>query len=189
MTKKFNSVLIIGMGLIGSSISRAMIEYHVANNVYGLDVDDKVVKKCQELNLLIQGETHLFNFNLQFDLVIICTPVSTYEKIFIELNKFITQPTLVTDVGSTKMSTISDFNKINSDRNISFVPSHPIAGLEKSGPEYGFSKLFENRYCILTPFQKEDKAIESISDMWKSCLLYTSPSPRDATLSRMPSSA
>ena len=168
MTKKYNSVLIIGMGLIGSSISRALTENHVANNVYGLDADDKVVKKCQELNLLIQGETHLFNFDFQFDLVIICTPVSTYEKIFIELNKFITQPTLVTDVGSTKMSTINDFNKINPNKNISFVPSHPIAGLEKSGPEFGFSKLFENRYCILTPFQKNDEAIDVISEMWKS---------------------
>ena len=156
------------MGLIGSSISRALTEYQVANNVYGLDVDDKVIKKCEELNLIIQGETDLSNFDLQFDLVIICTPVSTYEKIFIELNKFILKPTLVTDVGSTKMSTISDFNKIKPVHNISFVPSHPIAGLEKSGPEFGFSKLFENRYCILTPFQKDYKALESISDMWKS---------------------
>ena len=140
MTKKFNSVLIIGMGLIGSSISRALTEYQVANNVYGLDANDKVIKKCQDLNILIQGETDLSNFDLQFDLIIICTPVSTYEKIFIELNKFISEPTLVTDVGSTKMSTISDFNKINLNKNISFVPSHPIAGLEKSGPEFGFSK-------------------------------------------------
>ena len=168
MTKKFNSVLIIGMGLIGSSISRALTEYQVANNVYGLDTNDKVIKKCQDLNILIQGETDLSNFDLQFDLIIICTPVSTYEKIFIELNKFISEPTLVTDVGSTKMSTISDFNKIYPNKNISFVPSHPIAGLEKSGPEFGFSKLFENRYCILTPFQKDDKTIDSISDMWKS---------------------
>jgi cyclohexadieny/prephenate dehydrogenase len=155
MTKKFNSVLIIGMGLIGSSISRALTEFQVANNVYGLDANDKVIKKCQDLNILAQGETDLSNFDLQFDLVIICTPVSTYEKIFIELNKFISKPTLVTDVGSTKMSTISDFNKINPDQNISFVP-------------FGFSKLFENRYCILTPFQHDDKALESISDMWKS---------------------
>tara|TARA_Y100001970_G_scaffold18251_1_gene20513 strand:+ start:10750 stop:11661 length:912 start_codon:yes stop_codon:yes gene_type:complete len=168
MTKKFNSVLIIGMGLIGSSITRAMIESNVANNLYGLDKDEKVIKKCLELNLLIQGDTNLSNFDLQFDLIIICTPVNTYEKIFIELNNFISHPTLVTDVGSTKMSTISDFNKINSNINISFIPSHPIAGLEKSGPEFGFSKLFENRYCIMTPFQKNDKDISEISNMWKS---------------------
>jgi len=168
MIKKFNSVLIIGMGLIGSSISRALIENQVAHNVYGLDSDDKVIKKCQDLNLLIQGETSLVNFNTQFDLIIICTPLSMYEKLFLELDSYISQPTLVTDVGSTKMSTITDYNKIKKNTNISFIPSHPIAGLEKSGPEFGFSKLFENRYCIITPFQKNDDAIEEISEMWKS---------------------
>ena len=168
MTKKFKSVLIIGMGLIGSSISRALIENEVVNNVYGLDSDVKVIKKCQELKLLTQGETTLANFDLQFDLIIICTPLSKYEKIFLDLNNFISQPTLVTDVGSTKMSTIIDYKKINSNSNISFIPSHPIAGLEKSGPEFGFSKLFENRYCILTPFQKDSISIEIVSEMWRS---------------------
>ena len=168
MTKKFNSVLIIGMGLIGSSISRALTENNVANNVYGLDSDDKVIKKCQELNLLIQGETNLANFHTQFDLIIICTPLSMYEKVFLDLVNYISQPTLLTDVGSTKMSTISDYNKIKKNMNISFIPSHPIAGLEKSGPEFGFSKLFQNRFCIITPFQKDDVAIDAISEMWKS---------------------
>ena len=168
MSKKFNSVLIIGMGLIGSSISRALIENHVANNVYGLDSDDRVIKKCLELNLLIQGETNLNNFDLQFDLIIICTPLSAYEKIFNNLVDFVSQPTLITDVGSTKMSTIKDYKKAKSNSNITFVPSHPIAGLEKSGPEYGFSKLFENRYCILTPFQQNESAINAVTEMWKS---------------------
>ena len=168
MTKKYNSVLIIGMGLIGSSISRALVENHVANSVYGLDTNDKIIKKCIDLNLLVQGETNLKNFDFQFDLIIICTPLSAYKNIFSSLSDFISQPTLITDVGSTKMSTISDFKKAVTNNNITFVPSHPIAGLEKSGPEYGFSKLFDNRYCILTPYAKNDEAISSISEMWKS---------------------
>ena len=167
MTKKFNSVLIIGMGLIGSSISRALVENHVANSVYGLDSDDKIIKKCHDLNLLVQGETNLKNFDLQFDLIIICTPLSAYKNIFSSLSDFISQPTLITDVGSTKMSTISDFKNAVTNTNITFVPSHPIAGLEKSGPEYGFSKLFDNRYCILTPYETNDAATSSISEMWK----------------------
>jgi len=168
MTKKYNSVLIIGMGLIGSSISRALVENHVANSVYGLDSDDKIIKKCHDLNLLVQGETNVKNFDLQFDLIIICTPLSAYKNIFSSLSDFISQPTLITDVGSTKMSTISDFKKAVTNNNITFVPSHPIAGLEKSGPEYGFSKLFDNRYCILTPYEKNDAATSSITEMWKS---------------------
>jgi len=168
MKKKFDSVLIVGMGLIGSSISRALVENNVANNVYGLDSNNKVIKKCQELNLLIQGETDLKNFNLQFDLIVICTPLSAYKKIFHDLADFVSKPTLITDVGSTKMSTISDFKKVTTNNNITFIPSHPIAGLEKSGPEYGFSKLFDNRYCILTPFEQNDEALNTISEMWKS---------------------
>ena len=168
MTKIFDSVLIVGMGLIGSSISRALVENHVANNVFGLDSNNKVIKKCQELNLLIQGETNLKIFNIQFDLIIICTPLSAYKKIFHDLAEFVSKPTLVTDVGSTKMSTISDFKKVTTNKNITFIPSHPIAGLEKSGPEYGFSKLFDNRYCILTPFEQNDEALNTISEMWKS---------------------
>ena len=85
MTIKFNSVLIIGMGLIGSSISRALIENNVSTNVYGLDSNEKVIKKCQALNLLIKGETNLANFDSQFDLIIICTPLSMYKKIFLDL--------------------------------------------------------------------------------------------------------
>ena len=167
MDKKFNSVLIIGMGLIGSSISRALIENHVANNVYGLDCDDKVIKKCKNLNLLMQGETDLHNFDFQFDLVIICTPLSTYKDIFNSLADFVLQPTLVTDVGSTKMSTIEDFKNGKKNKNITFIPSHPIAGLEKTGPEHGFSKLFNDRYCILTPYEKNDDALKIISEMWQ----------------------
>ena len=168
MIKKYNSVLIIGMGLIGSSISRALVEHNVANSVYGLDSDDKIIKKCHDLNLLVQGETNLKNFDLQFDLIIICTPLSSYKKIFNSLSDFISQPTLITDAGSTKMSTINDFKNAAANNNMTFVPSHPIAGLEKSGPEYGFSKLFDNRYCILTPHEKNDEAVSSISEMWKS---------------------
>ena len=122
MTKKYNSVLIIGMGLIGSSISRALVENHVANRVYGLDSDNKIIEKCYDLNLLVQGETNLKNFDLQFDLIIICTPLSAYKKIFSSLSDFISQPTLITDVGSTKMSTISDFKKAVTNNNITFVP-------------------------------------------------------------------
>ena len=168
MIKRFNSVLIIGMGLIGSSIARAFYENHVANQIYGLDTDDTVINKCKDLDLITQGETNLNNFKLQFDLIIICTPLSTYKKIFEILSNFISKPTLITDVGSTKMSTINDFKKTSINKNISFVPSHPIAGLEKSGPEYGFSKLFDNRYCILTPHEENEVATISIRNMWES---------------------
>ena len=165
--KNFNSVLIIGMGLIGSSLSRAIYKNHLATNVFGIDTNEDVIKKCEELNLLVQINTNINNYKQQFDLIIICTPLGTYKEIFSSLNQFVTQSTLVTDVGSTKVSTIQDFKEQVTNTNIKFLPSHPIAGLEKSGPEYGIANLFENRFCIITPINKNDSFIDEITDMWK----------------------
>ena len=163
---KFKSVLIIGMGLIGSSISRALKEKKISDKIYGLDSNIDVINKCNELSLLTQGETNINNFNKQFDLVIICTPISTYKNVFRDLNDYILEPTLITDVGSTKVSVIEDYKKIINNKNIKFLPAHPIAGLEKSGPEHGFSKLFENRYCIVTPIDNDSVTYDSVANMW-----------------------
>ena len=168
MTKKnFNSVLVIGMGLIGSSLTRAIYKNHLATNVFGIDINQEVIKKCEELNLLVKIDNNINNFKQQFDLIIISTPLGTYKEVFSSLNKFVSQPTLVTDVGSTKVSVIEDFKEQVTNTNIQFLPSHPIAGLEKSGPEYGIANLFENRFCIITPINKNDSFIDTITNMWK----------------------
>ena len=168
MSKKiFSSVLIIGVGLIGSSLARAIKDYKVAENIYGLDINNKNLYKCKELGIINNGFDNLKNFNNQFDLVIISSPLSSYKNIFYELNNFISKETLITDVGSTKMSVIKDFKDCVTNQNMMFVPSHPIAGLEKSGPEYGFAKLFENRFCILTPINNNIKSIKKITEFWK----------------------
>ena len=109
----------------------------------------------------------LIIINNSFDLIIICSPLSTYKEIFSSLNQFVTQPTYVTDVGSTKVSVIQDFKAQVTNTNIHFVPSHPIAGLEKSGPEHGIANLFENRFCIITPINKDDSFINKIVNMWE----------------------
>jgi len=167
-SKKFDSVLIIGMGLIGSSISRALKKNKIIDKIYGLDTDEKVIKKCLELNILHKGETDLKNFSQNFDIIIVCAPLSTYKKIFSNINDYVSKKTLLTDVGSTKVSVIDDYNKSIKNDNIYFLPAHPIAGLEKSGPEHGIANLFENRYCIVTPLDKNDEFINLISNMWKS---------------------
>ena len=105
----FQKALIIGVGLIGSSIARALRENNISSEIYGIDSNINVLAKCKNLNILTGGEKKLKDFSNQFDLIIICSPLSTYKKIFLSLNKFITQPTLVTDVGSTKVSVIRDY--------------------------------------------------------------------------------
>jgi len=162
----FNSVLIIGVGLIGSSIARAMREKNLVKYIYGLDNDLGNLNKCKDLNILSEVSNNLNNYSEQFDMIIICSPLSTYKKIFSDLNSYVVKDTLITDVGSTKMSTIKDFQEVVTNQKLLFVASHPIAGLEKSGPEYGFSELFSNRFCIITPFKSDRKTIDKISNFW-----------------------
>ena len=162
------SVLIIGMGLIGSSIARVIKEKKIADKIFALENDNNNIKITNDLNIVDEIQNDLKNFKLQFDYIFICVPLGSYKNIFNKLNNYITKPTLITDVGSTKVSVIKDFKESITNKNISFVPAHPIAGLEKSGPEFGFSKLFDNRYCILTPINKNDESVESVSKIWKS---------------------
>ena len=162
------SVLIIGMGLIGSSIARVIKEKKIADKIFALENDNKNIKITNDLNIVDEIQNDLKNFKLQFDYIFICVPLGSYKNIFNKLNNYITKPTLITDVGSTKVSVIKDFKASITNKNISFVPAHPIAGLEKSGPEFGFSKLFDNRYCILTPINKNDESVELVSKIWKS---------------------
>ncbi len=163
----FNKVLIIGVGLIGSSIARAIKEYSVSSNIYGIDKSEKVIAKCKQLDLLDDIKKNIDEFSFQFDLIIVASPLGTYKEIFLSLNNFINKDTLITDVGSAKVCVIKDFEDRNKNSHLKFIPSHPIAGLEKSGPEFGFAKLFENRYCILTPKNVNDEFIQSIKSFWQ----------------------
>ena len=168
MNNSFNNILIIGMGLIGSSIARAIKKNKISSNVYGLDLDQEVLANCNRLGILTESKKDLEEYSFQFDLIIICSPLGTYKKIFSSLNKFVKQSTLITDVGSTKVSVIKDYKDCcPNNKNIFFIPAHPIAGLEKSGPEHGFAELFENRYCILTPIENEEENIVKIKNFWK----------------------
>ena len=169
MSKKtYDSALVIGMGLIGSSIARALRDKKISKKIFGLDKSVNVISATKELKLVDTIHDDLNKYNQQFDIIFICTPLSSYKIIFNQLNNHINKKTLVTDVGSTKVSVIEDFKKSIDNKKILFVPAHPIAGLEKSGPEFGFAKLFENRYCILTPIESSDELTNSISSIWKS---------------------
>ena len=169
----YSSVLIVGMGLIGSSIARSLKENKIAEKVYALDNNEDIINTTHELKIVDDIKNNLNKYTIQFDIIFICTPLSAYKSIFDQLNNHVKQYTLITDVGSTKVSVIDDYKSTIDNKYICFLPAHPIAGLEKSGPEYGFAQLFVNRYCILTPIDNEDKFIEKIANVWKSFGMIT----------------
>jgi len=163
----FNKSLIIGVGLIGSSLARGLKKNKLSKIVIGYDNDENVRKKCIELNLTdLMFDRIEENLN-DVDLIVVCCPLGSYSDALSKIVPIIKTKCIITDVGSTKVSVMKDFNNFKINKLIEFVPGHPIAGLEKSGPEHGFEELFHNRYCILTPNDKKTEGVKKIKEMWE----------------------
>ena len=116
----YDSALVIGMGLIGSSIARALKEKQLSKKIFAIDRDSEVINISKNLNLVDAIESDLNKYNQQFDIVFICTPLSSYKNIFTQLNSYVDETSLVTDVGSTKVSVIEDFKETINNKNILF---------------------------------------------------------------------
>ena len=146
----FRKVCIIGCGLIGSSIARAIKKNKLSNRVVSSNRSKDTNKKVIALNIVDEASSNTQKMVKESDLIIIATPLSSYKDVIKKINKSLKNGAIVTDVGSVKKKVISLVEK-NIPKNISWISSHPIAGTEESGPESGFSELFKNRWCILTP--------------------------------------
>ena len=159
-------ITIIGIGLIGSSIARALREYNSDINICIIDSNQESLKKSKLLNLgNIFSETVDISVE-ESDIIFICTPISSYENILRRLSELKLKNTIITDVGSSKVKIINLAKQIL--KNKIFVPGHPIAGTEKSGPENGMNDLFKNRWFISTTCDLcEDKHVSAINDIWK----------------------
>ena len=147
----FTNILIIGFGLIGSSIAKGSCRQKLTKKITVFDIDKSVKKRIDISNLKnVYHVSKIENAIPDADLIIICIPVLGYEKIFKNIVKYGKSSLIVTDVGSTKSNIVKLYNK-NYKSKFSFIPSHPIAGTEKSGLENGFAELFHNRYNIICP--------------------------------------
>ena len=163
----FNKVCIIGCGLIGSSIARAIRKNHLSNKIVSSNRSDSVNKKVIELKIVDDSSSDTKKMAEGSDLIIIATPLSSYEDIISKIKNSLKSGTILTDVGSVKENIINLIEK-DVPANVSWISSHPIAGTEESGPEAGFSELFKNRWCILTPSKKaQEKDIKLLEAFWK----------------------
>ncbi len=142
------NILIIGCGLLGSSLLRAIKKKKISKQILIYEKSKKNILKIKKLKLpgiiinkLDQGISHV-------DLIIICTPMSEYKNLILKINNFISSKTIITDVGSSKLEPLKIIKKFLR-KDIFWISSHPIAGSEVSGPEYGKYDLFENKWCVL----------------------------------------
>ena len=161
----FNKISIIGCGLIGSSILRAVEEKKLASKISAYDKSSKVTDYLKK-NFSVEICNNISDVVKDSDLVIIASPLSSYKEILLSIQSNLKENTILTDTGSAKKEVNKMINNLNL-KNVNWIASHPIAGTEYNGPEAGFASLFKNRWCIISADKKvaEDK-IKSIEQFW-----------------------
>jgi len=163
----FKRVALIGIGLIGSSLAKAIRQHKLADHVAISTRSEATLKRAQELSL---GDSYTNNPSTavaQADLVVVSVPVGASGAVARSIAGSLQPGAIVTDVGSTKASVVAQMQP-ELPNNVHFIPGHPIAGTERSGPDSGFAALFEGRWCILTPStQIDQQALQRLTDFWK----------------------
>jgi len=163
----FNRLALIGVGLIGSSIARAARAQGAVREITASARSAKTRRRIAELGLADQVLETNAAAVAGADLVIICAPVGACGEIAKEIAPHLKAGATVSDVGSVKGAIVRDMGPQLPD-NVHFVPAHPVAGTEHSGPDAGFAELFVGRWCILTPPQGADPAaIERLAAFWR----------------------
>ena len=147
------NVLIIGCGLLGSSLVRRISKKKLAKKIFVYEKSKKNIFKIKKLRLPGTIVKSLKDGVVNSDLIIFCTPTSEYKKLILRINKFISPKTLITDVGSSKIESSKIIKKFLKE-GIHWTRSHPITGSEVSGPEYGKNNMFEDKWCVLIKDKK-----------------------------------
>jgi len=163
-----NKITIIGVGLIGGSLARALKSNNLANIVFGYGRDQNRLEAATKEGIIDQYSTDLKIAVDGADIVVIATPVGSFEPLLYDLKPLITQHMIVTDVGSTKSSIANSAKHILDEMLSNFIPAHPIAGKEKSGFEASDAGLFLNKKVIITPLDTNlPESINTIKKMWE----------------------
>lgn len=163
----FDRMALIGIGLIGSSMSHAARRAGVVGEVVGAARTPETVAKALELGIIDAGFANASDAVKDADLVVLCVPVGACGKLAQAISASLKPGAILTDVGSVKEAIWQDCAP-HVPEGVHFIPGHPIAGTEQSGPEAGFAELFDDRWCILTPPEDADpREVERLSAFWR----------------------
>ncbi|WP_395449855.1 prephenate/arogenate dehydrogenase family protein [Aminobacter sp. UC22_36] len=165
----FEKIALIGIGLIGSSLARVIRREGLARHIAISTRSAATLARAEELGL---GDSYATDAKLAVkdaDLIIVSVPVGSSGAVAADIASALKPGAILTDVGSTKASVIAQMAPFIR-QGVHFIPGHPLAGTEKSGPDAGFAELFENRWCIFTPLPDTDPAaLEKLSAFWRRC--------------------
>jgi cyclohexadieny/prephenate dehydrogenase len=180
------NILIIGCGLLGSSILRRVLEKKLTKKIFVYEKSKKNINKIKKMKLPVIFIKKIDKTVSSSNLIILCTPMSKYKEIILKMNKFLSPKNLITDIGSSKLQSLKII-KDNLKKNFAWVSSHPIAGSEVSGPEHGSSNLFEKKWCVLIKEKKtKTKHLNVLKYFWKkmgSKIVIMSPEKHDKIFS------
>jgi len=189
---QFNKVTIIGVGLIGGSLARVLKDKNLAGSITGAGRSRETLELALHLGVIDhmgQGSTHAVE---GADLVVLASPVGTFEAVMREIGPHLKKGAILTDVGSVKGELVRTIEALL-PAGVHFVPGHPIAGKEKFGVAEATGTLFQGAKCILTPTKKTDlAALEAVKDIWVAAganVLVMAPELHDkifAAVSHMP---
>jgi len=163
-----NKITIVGVGLIGGSLARALKEKNLAKTVFGYGRDRSRLDDAKKSNIIDDYSTQIEEAVNHADIIVIATPVGTFRNIFSEVKPLIADDVIISDVGSTKTNIVDIAKEILGDKSQCFVPAHPIAGKEKSGFEASDGNLYNGKKVIITPIEdNSSESIQVIESMWK----------------------
>jgi prephenate dehydrogenase/cyclohexadieny/prephenate dehydrogenase len=161
------NILIIGCGLLGSSLLRRIQKKKMAKKIYIYEKSKSNIAKIKKLKLPGIIIKKLEDGIIKSDLIILCTPMSEYKNLILKMNKFLSPRTIMTDIGSSKIESSKIIKKFLR-KDIFWTPSHPIAGSEVSGPEHGKQDIFENKWCVLIKEKNTKKIhLNVLNKFWK----------------------
>ena len=169
MSAKYHKVALLGLGLIGSSLAHAMRRAGLADTITGHAKSAATRQKALELNLVDAVYEDPNDAVIDADLVILCVPVGACKSVTAAIKANLKPGATLTDVGSVKGAVVRDLEP-HIPEGVHFIPGHPIAGTEHSGPEAGFAELFDGRWCILTPTPRtEESKVDHLKKFWQAC--------------------
>jgi len=164
----FNNISIIGCGLIGTSILKAVKKKNLAKEINIFDHSKEVTGFLKKENICSNVFSDIRECVKNADLIIIATPLSSYKEIILSIKEHLKKNVILTDTGSVKKEVIKIIHNINL-KDVFWIPSHPIAGTEESGPKAGYAEMFEGRWCIISPPENcIDKPIKNLKEFWQS---------------------
>ena len=165
-----NKLTLIGVGLVGGSLARALRHVQIVKEVIGVGRNEASLELAKGLGVIDDYDIDPASAVVGADVVVLAVPLGAMKSVMQSIAPYLGEKTILTDVGSAKGSVLADANEIFNGNIENIILGHPIAGREKSGVEASFAELFQHRRVILTPHDKTSpEALKVVHDMWLAC--------------------